>query len=194
MAALECDRCGAELPPEAASGAVQCRYCGTTSVPAPRVIEKVRERVVLVPGDGSSRERTPGVACPRCGHDLVEKRTPEHVLRGCQNCGGAFLEPATVEALQRTRDEMLLGIVKHLGPLLVRSMDRRPPLDCPFCHNRLKRLDLGETGHAINTCETHGTFFDRDGVVAFADFCQERRAGEISEDDLENAGIKKGWW
>ena len=199
--ALDCERCGAELPPAAAHGPAQCQYCGTTSVPAPRVVEKVVERIVVVPqsdagasgraGDLLGAARPP---CPRCGNDLATVRTPQHTLRGCRTCGGVLLEPQTVATLERTRDEMILHAVKGVMPIFSYPLDQRPLLSCPLCKTALLRRDLGETGHSINTCEQHGTFFDRGGVVAFADLCQERRAGEVSEEDLENAGVKKGWW
>jgi hypothetical protein len=200
---LACERCGAELPPEAAHGPAQCAYCGTTSVPAPRVVERVVERIVVVPGgdvEAGARARSAGLPqalglpCPRCGSHLAEGRTPGHTLRGCRTCGGVFLEPQTVAALERERDEMVLHTVKGFMPIFSYPTDQRPLLSCPICRLALVRLDLAETGHSINTCEKHGSFFDRGGVPVFADLCQARRAGEVTEEDLENAGVKKGWW
>ncbi len=205
--ALACDRCGAELPPDAAHGPVQCAYCGATSVPEPRVVEKVVERVVMVGrGAGSAetdalrralRASVESLACPRCDNALVEGRTGEHTLRGCETCGGIFLEPKTVAALEKTRDEMILHAAVRFMPIRMPFVaPRRSALTCPFCKVSLVRLDLGETGHSIDTCATHGTFFDRGEVPVFADLCQERRAGAVTNEDLENAGIPQGvsWW
>jgi uncharacterized Zn finger protein (UPF0148 family) len=199
--ALACERCGAELPPEAANGPVSCAYCGTTSVPAPRVIEKIVERIVVI----SERDRAnvadvlgaPRVPCSRCGNALVEAQTGPHTVRGCETCGGVFLEPQAVAVLEGSRDDGILRAVARFMPLFVRfSPSLRSALSCPFCKTALVRRDLGETGHAMDSCETHGTFFDRGEVVAFADLCQERRAGEVSDEDLENAGVPRGfgWW
>ena len=197
--ALGCERCGAELPPEAAHGPVQCAYCGTTSVPAPRVIEKLVERIVVVPGahGGSTQGGLPGtgsVLCPRCGNGFVEGRTVSHTVRGCETCGGVFLDTAAVEALEKTRDAGILHSIKRFTTFLMPfAMDRRQALSCPICQTPFLRRDLGETGHSIDTCQTHGTFFDRGEVTAFADFCEQRRAGEVSDEDLKNAGVPKGF-
>jgi len=195
LTALSCERCGAELPSDAASAAVQCRYCGATSVPVPRVVERVVERVVVVEAAGRQSGSTTNVPCPRCGHALGERSTGQHLVRGCETCGGVFLEPSGVTTLEQTRDESILRTAASFIRLLMPfALDRRPALTCPFCRQALRRRDLGETGHSIDTCDQHGTFFDRGELLAFADFCRERRAGELSDDDLENAGIKKGFW
>lgn len=199
--ALACARCGAELPAEAANGPATCAYCGTTSVPMPRVVEKVVERVVVISAHDRQRLTDalggPRLTCPRCANALVEGHSGQHLLRGCETCGGVFLEPGAVAELERTRDEGILRAVVRFMPIRMPfAPSLRVALSCPVCKSALVRRDLGETGHSMDTCEAHGTFFDRGEVVAFADLCQERRAGEVSSEDLENAGIPGGrsWW
>jgi hypothetical protein len=105
-----------------------------------------------------------------------------------------FLEPATVEALERTRDDAVLQAVARLMPIrLPFSPSLRAQLSCPLCQIPLVRLDLGETGHAMDICASHGTFFDRGELVAFADLCQQRRAGDASVEGRENSGILGGF-
>jgi Zn-finger nucleic acid-binding protein len=170
-------------------------------VPAPRVVEKVVERIVVISADARQRLSDalggPRLPCPRCANALVEGRSGPHLLRGCKTCGGVFLEPAAVAELERTRDEGILRAVVRFMPIRMPfAPSLRTALSCPVCKSALVRQDLGETGHSMDSCESHGTFFDRGEVVAFADLCQERRAGDVSAEDLENAGIPRGlsWW
>jgi hypothetical protein len=71
-------------------------------------------------------------------------------------------------------------------------MDVRPAIACPFCSYEFGRRDLGETGHVIHARDTHGGLFDRDALQTFAEICRERRAGSVSDEDLANAGMKRG--
>ena len=137
------------------------------------------------------------MACPRCGNTLAEQLVGSHTLRGCETCGGMFLEPAAVETLERTRDEAILRAAARFMPIrLPVPPSLRLLLSCPFCQIPLVRLELGETGHAMDICSSHGTFFERGELLAFADLCQQRRAGDVSAEDLAKAGILGGlgWW
>jgi len=63
------------------------------------------------------------------------------------------------------------------------------------CQLPLDRSDLGETGHSVDSCATHGTFFDRGEVRAFVNYHRELRAGELSDADLSAAGLPgRGWF
>ncbi|MGO9836666.1 MAG: zf-TFIIB domain-containing protein [Polyangiaceae bacterium] len=169
------------------------------------MIEKVVERIVAAPrSDGGAEVRarravpeSEAATCPRCAFPLVERPVGTHTVRGCDTCGGVFLEPQTVAVLERARDEAIMySIARFLRVFVAYPMDRRPMLRCPFCQTPLVRRDLGETGCSIDSCATHGTFFDRGVVTTFVDLCEQRRAGDISEEDLANAGVKRGfgWW
>jgi hypothetical protein len=180
-----CQRCGAPLPPRAAHDVVACAFCGGTQAPAPRVIESVVERVVVV-------EAAPGtqIACPRCGGVLAEIR-PD-VLRVCSTCGGAWVDATTVERLTRERDDDLVRAARRgIGPFAPRDRDRRPKLSCSFCSGPLERKPLGELGDAYDVCTTHGAFFDHEELRKFVDAETERRAGTIDESDAKAAGL--GW-
>ena len=175
--ALKCGHCGAPLPAEAARVEATCAYCGTTSSPAPRVVERVVERVLVVPATGAPVPAAVVVHCPRCGNAFTEGRLREHRILGCQTCGGVFLEKPAVALLERHRDEELLqAVLRTLRILMPFRTDRRPALSCPHCQQKLERRDLGESGHAVDICSPHGVFFDRGEVTAFAEFLAERRA------------------
>ncbi|MDQ3031207.1 MAG: zf-TFIIB domain-containing protein [Myxococcota bacterium] len=189
---LACSRCGAPLAAEAALSVVTCAFCGATAAPAPRVIERVVDRVVVVPG--TDAERASSIHCPRCGDALREGRARDHLVRGCTACGGVWLDRATtLRLVQQSDDEILETATRVLRILMPTSVDRRAALSCPMCGAPLTRSHLGETGHAIDECAEHGTFFDRGELAAFAEHHRERRAGDAGEGDLEVAGLRGGW-
>src|SRR5688572_31790080 len=101
--ALVCQKCGGPLGPEAHHRVVTCTFCGTSAVPAPKVVERVVDRVIVatpVAGDGG------GLRCPRCAAGLHERRSSRNdVARMCLGCGGVWLENATVERLMKQRDD-----------------------------------------------------------------------------------------
>lgn len=183
---LLCQRCGAPLPPNAARDVVVCEFCGGTDAPAPRVVESIVERVVVVEAAAGA-----SVHCPRCGGDLAEIR--RDVLRVCSTCGGAWVDAATVERLTRQRDEDLVREARRgIGPFAPRDRDKRPKLGCAFCTNVLERRPLGELGDAYDVCTTHGAFFDHEELRKFVDAETARRAGTIDESDAKAAGLG-GW-
>jgi len=198
--ALCCERCGAPLPAEAVTVSVSCGYCGTTSVPAPQVVERVVQRIVVQQVDARGRELHAGessaLRCPRCAEAFHSTQSGEHTLFACRNCGGVFLDAVCVALLTRRADEAILyaasRAVRALAPY---PNNRRGALCCPVCRVNLARADLGETGHSVDSCTTHGTFFDRGEVQAFADYHRELRAGDISAEDLSAAGLPgRGWF
>jgi len=163
-----------------------CTFCGGTEAPAPRVIEQVVERVVVI--ETATGNTFP---CPRCGGALEEIR--KDVLRVCAKCGGAWVAHATVERLTRERDDDLVNAARlGVGAFAPRDRDRRPTVGCPICGVALDRRPLGEYGDAYDVCGAHGAFFDHQELKKFVDQEAERRAGTVDESDTLAAGIG-GW-
>jgi Zn-finger nucleic acid-binding protein len=198
---LSCARCGATLPPEAARVATTCRYCGATSAPAP--VERVIERVVVgrpdlvIPAGPPQEQQLP---CPRCADFLVEKRVGGAALASCKTCGGLWLDTATVERLKRAHDAEIEGVAIKMDRLLLLTADPVPqnmPLACPVCRARLKKVDLPDTAHVIDVCDAHGTWLDRargDELKMLVTEFEAARAGEVTDGDLEDAGVGGGLW
>ncbi|MEP7127153.1 MAG: zf-TFIIB domain-containing protein [Byssovorax sp.] len=183
---LACSRCGAPLPPNAASAVATCAYCGATAAPRPRVVEHIVERITVVApplgADGSLR-------CPRCAEGLREGGSDEKVLHGCPRCGGMWVDNATVERLRDAQDPDFEDIARRLVPVVMHSPRRSPEIACPVCRASMRRSQLADTMHAIDVCDAHGTWFDRDELSTFVRAFAEQRAGEIDDEDLEAAGI-----
>jgi Zn-finger nucleic acid-binding protein/DNA-directed RNA polymerase subunit RPC12/RpoP len=183
---LACSRCGAPLPPDAASTVATCAYCGATAVPSPRVVERVVERILVATAPlGADGERR----CPRCAEELREARSGEKVVRGCPRCGGMWIDNATVEQLSNAHDAELEDVARRLVPFVAHSPRRSPEIACPECHGSMRRSRLADTMHAIDVCDAHGTWFDRDELSTFVRAFAEQRAGEIDDEDLAAAGV-----
>lgn len=184
---LLCSRCGAPLPRSASHETVTCAFCGGTEAPAPRVIESVVERVVVV-----ETERKDAPSCPRCGAAMQDPRVGASVLL-CDRCRGLWVDPPTLERLRRQRDDDLVDEVRRAtGAFAPRDRDRRPRVGCPFCERALERHPLGGSVESYDVCPEHGAFFDYGELRTFVDAEAERRAGEVDERDVSAAGIG-GW-
>jgi Zn-finger nucleic acid-binding protein len=191
-----CAGCGAGLPPEAARAPVTCAYCGATSAPAPQVVERVVERIVVVaPQVAPGAPAEARVHCPRCAAGLVERRIGPGLVAGCKTCGGLWLETSVVERLRATHDDALetelrrpFGVVIALGP----TPNRHANISCPVCSGPLHRVEVPDTIHSIDVCEAHGTWFDARELPIVIDAFKATRAGVVTDDDLESAGVGGG--
>lgn len=70
-----------------------------------------------------------------------------------------------------------------------RRRARRATVFCPVCKEQTRRVSVPGTRHDVDVCDAHGTWFDCDEMAAFAESFKERRAGEITDEDLEGAGV-----
>ena len=166
--------CGAPLPPEAAEAVVACSFCGTTSTPAPRVVEREVERIVerVVVRDTSGAPAT--LACLRCGGSMRDVVADGMTIAQCPACGGAWV-PADVAAQLRHRsnDELRSDLAR--GEMLALARPPRAPLSCPVCRAPMECVGLSETVHDVDVCKAHGTWSDCTELAAFMDREKQRR-------------------
>ena len=193
--ALACARCGSALPPAAATAPVTCTYCGTTSVPAPRVVEHVVERIVVAtppPSPADARLR-----CPRCATGLLERPIGPGIASGCRSCGGLWLDTAIVSRLRSTHDEVLEADLRRpFGPVFIVGAppNRHANLSCPECSAPMRREEVADTSFGVDICDAHGTWFDARELPAFIETATAARAGEVTAEDLETAGVGQGFF
>lgn len=189
MEPILCARCGAPLPAHAAHTTVTCTFCGTSATPAPKVVERVVDRVVVVP---SAPGGAPGVPpCPRCAEPTVRLEVRDEVVYACAKCGGALLATAQVGKLRAARDEDLGDAVRRASPIAMPLVRRRGALSCPACTGPMRQEEVYGTVYLMHTCDAHGTFFERSAMEAFMHLWAERRAGDITDEELEALGIKR---
>lgn len=190
VAELACSRCGGALPFEAATAPVRCAYCGTTSVPGPRVVEHVVERIVIAappPSPGEARLR-----CPRCATGMPERRIGPGVAAGCSSCGGLWLDTAIVERLRDVHDTVLEEALRRpFGIVLVMGQppNRHARISCPECFGAMRWIEIPDGVSGIDACDAHGTWFDARELPLFLESVAKARAGDVSPDDLQAAGV-----
>ncbi len=186
MTSIACCACGAPLPPRAAQVPTACPYCGATNAPPPRVVEV--ERIVVA----TPRAATGGTLCPRCAEPLRDKAVGETRLRGCERCGGLWLDTATVERLRRVRDTDVEDAARRMIGGLLRRIDVAQRVSCPECGAAMERHVVPDTVHDIDVCGAHGTWFDYQELSMFIRTFAEQRAGDVTAEDLEAAGVPGG--
>lgn len=187
---LLCARCGAPLAAHAASVAVTCGFCGTTSAPSPRVVERVVEHVVVVSAGHEPREDD-APACPRCARGLSLVTGGGEQAFACGRCGGALLSRRQLDALRASRNDDLARAVRNVSAFFLPLEPRRAVLSCPTCRGALRLAEIEGSVHLMHVCDAHGAFFERDALDTFIELWTEKRAGEIDDETLESMGVRR---
>lgn len=188
--ALLCARCGASLAARAADVAVTCPFCGTTSTPEPKVIEKVVERMVVVNVEGEGGDPN-AVGCPRCakGMELVKGGGQEALA--CPKCAGGWVTHEQLAMFRKRRIDALAKAVASVRPVFGRLEPRQARLSCPVCSGTLRMEEVEGTVYLMHVCAEHGAFCESGALGAYNELHAEKRAGEIGDDELEEMGIRK---
>jgi Zn-finger nucleic acid-binding protein len=199
VVSLVCETCGAPLAAESADRVVTCAFCGASAAPVPKVVERVVERVLVVTASGAAE--TARLHCPRCGEGLRDVRARDRVLSMCPGCGGAWVDAATVEHLRKVNDEEIVRAAhRGIGVIMRGVVSQRPRISCPVCQAALRRTAVGEGEDGggivldVDSCAEHGTWFDPSELASFVRTHTDLRAGDVSDDDLASAGVKRGWF
>ena len=105
-----------------------------------------------------------GLLCPACNGSLRAAHATHGVL-SCDACGGVWTDDAATKALRTTRDGEITSVAKEAaahaeGPI----PPDRPRRRCPECRNHLRKSTIA--GVQVDSCSTHGTWFDRGEVEA----------------------------
>lgn len=192
---LACPTCGAPLPADAEHRATTCPFCGAVAAPAPRVIERVVERIVVAQAEASSPS-TGGPCCPRCARVLEDVRSGAKVVGVCTRCGGVWIDRETTDYLTRVSDpDLELAVRRAVGIITGPPMGtRQVALSCPVCADATRRVEIANTVNGVDVCDAHGTWFDRDELEMFVKSHVDARAGEIDGDDLRAAGVEGGFF
>ena len=191
---LLCASCGAPLPPQAASIVTTCAFCSTTSTPAPKVVERVVDRVVVVTAEGSPGD-VGATPCPRCAKGLSRVAGGGEEALACAKCGGALLTTRQIDALRKARNEEFVRSVRRVAAVFMALEPRQAVLSCPTCQGALRMEEIEGSVHLMHVCDAHGAFFERDALDTFMELWTEKRAGEVTDEDLESLGVsRKGFF
>jgi Zn-finger nucleic acid-binding protein len=120
--------------------------------------------------------RSHGAACPSC-HNALTTLPTTLSMSGCFTCGGVWLGPeAAVHVLRGLGDEVEKNLAAASVETARRSFVPAPDSgsrECPTCGLVMSRLSVDDV--TIDSCPTHGSFFDRDEVQAVVDACRRAR-------------------
>lgn len=102
-----------------------------------------------------------GKPCPACLAPLVAAPLAWTVL-ACNACGGVWADGTASARITRTVCRDLVGVARQAAK---RADDERTSIvdrdrQCPVCTGALRHDKLG--GVALDVCDAHGTWFDRD--------------------------------
>lgn len=115
-------------------------------------------------------------SCPSCGSTLTPLPTTL-TMSGCFACGGVWLGPdAAVHVLRGLGDELEESVAAASAETARRSTAPSPDSgarECPTCGLVMARLPVGDV--VLDSCATHGSFFDRDEVQAVTEACRRLR-------------------
>ena len=111
-------------------------------------------------------------------------------VHGCGECAGVWLDPSGVDHARAVNDEELVratalfaGVGLHARP------DKAPLLSCPVCAKAMCRVTILGDACDVDVCAEHGTWFDRTELGSFVSAHSSDRAGDLSADELREAGI-----
>ncbi|MFH0899858.1 MAG: zf-TFIIB domain-containing protein [Pseudomonadota bacterium] len=183
---LNCPQCGAPCPPLC----THCDYCNTTlaTVACPRCFGLLFagykhcvhcgaaiDQPARVYGAGEAQP----LRCPRCASDGRAANLFAHLVGGdtlldqCPACAGMWLDRDAFERLVAARRQEstvpLPGATSSPPPA---SVDTKVVyLYCPECGEMMTRQNFGKcSGVIIDSCRSHGIWFDRDELRRIVEF------------------------
>lgn len=193
---LNCPNCGAA----SSDGATACAYCGSTlvAVACPSCFSAMFVGAQFCPRCGAKAEQPREVdhatlRCPGCGGDMRHEQVGEVTMHQCGGCGTAWLAPENFTKLVTDREAR--GTVAASGanaaglnkpkPFRVASTATRY-VRCPVCNAMMNRVNFSDTsGVIIDTCASHGIWFERDELHAILSFVEQgglaRRRAELQQ-------------
>ncbi|HSQ62324.1 MAG TPA: zf-TFIIB domain-containing protein [Polyangiaceae bacterium] len=170
----QCPTCGGPLPAGSGDETV-CSFCGarvSRKPPAPKVVERVVERVVIVErGEGPTGRSS--LVCPRCSEALFEGKAQDTELFGCGKCGGVWLDNLGSQRLVNALDQGVLAMGDRAAAVGTAQTNTSASAACPVCREALARKTF--SGVEIDVCTAHGTWFDRGEMRRVANEVQSAR-------------------
>lgn len=125
--------------------------------------------------------RSHGASCPSC-HNALAPLPTTLTMWGCFACGGVWLGPeAAVHVMRGLGDEVEKNLAAASVDTSRRSLHPAPDSgsrECPTCGLVMSHLQVADL--VIDSCPTHGSFFDRDEVKAVVDVCRRLRKRQVS--------------
>jgi Zn-finger nucleic acid-binding protein len=108
------------------------------------------------------------LTCPRCRVALHFGSTRSGPMYGCGHCGGIWLDRAMSDRLTRALDSDTLALADAASHHAQSRVETSAPLSCPGCGAALTRQNVANARVEVDSCASHGTWFDRDELQKVA--------------------------
>jgi Zn-finger nucleic acid-binding protein len=108
------------------------------------------------------------VTCPRCRVALHFGSTRSGPMYGCGHCGGIWLDRAMSERLTSALDSDTLALADSASQHARTRVETSATLACPSCGAALARRNVANARAEVDSCASHGTWFDRDELQKVA--------------------------
>jgi Zn-finger nucleic acid-binding protein len=180
--ALHCAGCGATRQ----GTETNCRFCQTAflaedldrTTTCPSCFTRITDLARFCDHCGVSITATTiagtstRLGCPVCGPEtlLVHRQLTEIATDECAQCGGVWLDSARFQhAIEHAQKSQVTNETRTGGltaAQTVRKQDGPLYRPCPACNQVMNRRNYGGTsGVVIDTCKTHGSWFDADELA-----------------------------
>jgi Zn-finger nucleic acid-binding protein len=197
-ATLNCPNCGAAANESDAT----CEYCGSglVAVACRECFGAMFAGAQFCPHCGAKAEQAKEadqstVRCPGCGGEMRHAQIDDATtMYECAADGSAWLTPEMFTKLCADRETRgtaaasgaAAGGLKKPKPFRLASVATRY-VHCPVCKAIMNRVNFGDTsGVIVDTCATHGIWFERDELHAILSFVEQgglaRRRAEAQQD------------
>jgi Zn-finger nucleic acid-binding protein len=114
--------------------------------------------------------------CPRCRQMGLAPRDESGVLfQACIECGGIWLDSASLARLLAEPASSFVAIARAVDDNARSTRDVTPSLACPICGTPLTRRRQQSAGIRLDTCDRHGTWFDRTELARFTNVVADLR-------------------
>lgn len=119
--------------------------------------------------------------CPRCSHLLFAGTASGLTLHGCGTCGGVWLSKACAERLEDKLPADALALADSATTAAQHHPETSRAVACPQCRATAKRVT--KQGIEVDTCDEHGTWYDRDEIRRITEAIKARPgAGSVVAD------------
>lgn len=109
------------------------------------------------------------LTCPHCGCTLSAGRAASTTVHGCASCGGVWLDNVASQTLVSAVDPAVLSLADAASRMAAMPF---PPHEakplCPVCRGDLQGVRVESAAVALDTCNLHGTWFDRGELQSVA--------------------------
>ncbi len=189
--ALNCPNCGAGI----AGDSTKCEFCRTRL----KTMACVHCLGLMFVGtkhcghcgkkmvEAAGGDNAPVGGCPRCRTSLESIAVGEAELSECGRCSGLWMTVEAFEELCTDRDEQS-AVLQYKG----RGANSAAPVKvtyvpCPVCSELMNRSNFARaSGIIIDTCKSHGVWFDADELPRIVAFIRDGGMGIARQRELRD--------